>query len=1031
MAVDLPLPAPRRGATPTNVDTEALFRDLRARVDGEVRFDTGSLATYATAASNYRQVPIGVVVPRTVEDGAEAVAVCREYGAPVLSRGGGTSLAGQCSNVGVVIDWSKYCNRVLSVDPDESTAVVEPGIVLDALNAYTGQVRDGLIFGPHPSTHSHCTIGGMIGNNSCGSSAQAYGKTVDNVVRLEVLTYDGCRMWVGPTSDDEYERVVAEGGRRAEIYRDLRALRDRYGTAVRRRFPDIPRRVSGYNLDSLLPEKEFNLAEALVGSESTLVTVLRAEVRLVTEPEAVALAICGYSDIFTAADAIPQILEYEPLALEGLDDKLIGYERRKHLHPTAVEELPEGSGWLMVQFGGADKDEASRKVREFIDAMQASDNVLEARLYDDPTRMAEMWKVREAGLGATARVPAEPDTWEGWEDSAVPPDRFGDYLRDLHALMEEFGYADRSSMYGHFGHGCLHTRIPFDLLSRAGIEDFRRFVERAADLVVSYGGSFSGEHGDGQSRAELWPKMFGPELMPAFAEFKRIFDPDDRMNPGKLIAPDGGGPNRLDENLRLGTDYQPMRTDTYFGYPHDEGGFDRAVLRCVGVGKCRKDSGGVMCPSYRVTGEEEHSTRGRSRLLFEMLQGDVVRDGWRSEEVNGALDLCLSCKGCKTDCPVNVDMATYKAEFLAHHHAGRLRPAAHYSLGWLPMWARAASYAPGLVNALSSLPALSGPGKRIGGVARERPVPAFAPIRFSDSMRRRGSHGGERGEVILWPDTFTDNFHPAIGAAAVRVLEAAGFHVRVPRRTLCCGLTWISTGQLGVARRVIQRTVASLRDDIRAGTPVVGLEPSCTAVFRSDAPEMFPHDEDVERLRSQVFTLSEFLNRYASDWEPPRLGRTAVAQPHCHQHAALGFDEDRRLLERAGADTDVLDVGCCGLAGNFGFEEGHYEVSMAIAEEGLLPAVRAADPRAFLLADGFSCRTQIEQADTGRGAVHLAEALDLALRGEVPDHHPEGAATRFASPRRVPAYDVDEIREEAARAGRRVGGGSSGEVERP
>ncbi|GAA3742608.1 FAD/FMN-containing dehydrogenase/Fe-S oxidoreductase [Spinactinospora alkalitolerans] len=1017
MTVDLPAPTSHRDAPPL-VDVDALIRDLTARVDGEIRFDTGSRAAYATTGSNYRQVPIGVVVPRTVEAGAEAVAVCREHDAPVLSRGGGTSLAGQCCNVAVVIDWTKYCNRVLEVDADARTAVVEPGIVLDVLNARLSE-EAGLIFGPKPSTHGQCAIGGMIGNNSCGSTAQAYGKTVDNVVRLEVLTYDGCRMWVGATSEEECERIIAAGGRRAEIYRGLRELRDRHAMAVRRRFPDIPRRVSGYNLDSLLPENGFDLAGALVGSEGTLVTVLRAELRLVSEPAAKALVLCGYPDIFTAADAVPEVAEHRPFALEGMDDKLIGYERRKHLNPEALKWLPEGSGWLMVQFGGDDRDEACEQARGFMDAVSGSEHAPTTRFYDDPAEQEQLWQVREAGLGATARVPAEADTWEGWEDSAVPPERFGDYLRDLHALMEEFDYAERSSLYGHFGHGCLHTRIPFDLITTEGIANYRAFVERAADLVVSYGGSFSGEHGDGQSRAELWPKMFGEELMPAFAEFKRIFDPKDRMNPGKLIAPDGDGPNRLDENLRLGTDYRPATPDTYFGYPHDDGSVARAALRCVSVGKCRQESGGVMCPSYRVTREEEHSTRGRARLLFEMLRGDAIGDGWRSREVNDALDLCLACKGCKTDCPVNVDMATYKAEFLAHHYAGRLRPAAHYAMGWLPVWARAASLAPGAVNALSGRPSLARAGKRIGGVARERPIPAFSPVRFSDAFRRRGPRGdGERGEVVLWPDTFTDNFHPAVGAAAVRILESAGFRVRVPRRTLCCGLTWISTGQLGTARRVLQRTVTALRDDIRSGTPIVGLEPSCTSVFRADAPELFPHDRDVDRLRNQTFTLAEFLNRRAPDWEPPRLERAAVAQPHCHQHAVLGFDEDAALLERTGAQVDVLDAGCCGLAGNFGFEDGHYAVSMACAEDGLLPAVRGADPEAFVLADGFSCRTQIEHAGVGREAVHLAEALDLALRGAAPRRAPERAATRFAPPRRAPRYDLQELREEAMEAGR-------------
>ncbi|WP_053619915.1 FAD-binding and (Fe-S)-binding domain-containing protein [Nocardiopsis sp. NRRL B-16309] len=1008
---------PRDGA---GADTGSLFRDLEARVDGEVRFDAGTLAAYSTDASNYRRVPICVVAPATVEDGAEAVAVCREHGAPVLSRGGGTSLAGQTVNHAVVLDWSKYCDGILDVDPEARTALVEPGVVLDALNARAGEAERGLGFGPRPSTHGQCTLGGMIGNNSCGASAQAYGKTVDNILRLEVLTYDGCRMWVGPTSDEEYERILAEGGRRAEIHRELRALRDEYALAIRRRFPDIPRRVSGYNLDSLLPEQGFDVAAALTGSEGTLATVLRAEVRLVEHPQASALVVCGFEDVFAAADAVPEVLEYDPYALEGLDDKLIDYEVRKQLHPEAVRRMPEGAGWLMVQFGGADREEAAERAREFTHTSKAvrRGDVL---VVDDPGDQARMWQAREAGLGATARVPGEADTWPGWEDSAVAPEHFGDYLRDLHALMEEFDYAYRSSFYGHFGHGCLHTRVPFDLKSPEGVDAYRRFAERAADLVVGYGGSLSGEHGDGQSRAEFWPRMFGSELMPAFAEMKRIFDPDDRMNPGRLVPPGGGRPSPLDADLRLGPARRPFEPDTYFGYPHDDRSFDRAVQRCVGVGKCRTESGGVMCPSYRVTGEEEHSTRGRARLLSEMLRGDLVEDGWRSDRVEGALDLCLACKGCKTDCPVNVDMATYKAEFLAHRYEGRVRPASHYALGWLPLWARAGSLAPEAANVLSAWPLLTGIGKRLAGLARERPVPAIAPRRFSDALRRRGSRGGERGEVVLWPDTFTENFHPAIGAAAVRVLESAGFRVRVPPRTPCCGLTWISTGQLGVARRVLRRTLRLLRDDIRAGTPIVGLEPSCTAVLRSDAVELFPDDDLATGLRDNVHTLAEFLHEYAPDWEPPRLDRVAVAQPHCHQHAVLGFDEDARLLERTGAEVDVLDAGCCGLAGDFGFEDGHYAVSMSVAEQGLLPAVRAADSRALLLADGFSCRTQIEQSGVGRQAVHLAEALDLAQRGQLPEERPERAATRFAAPRTVPDYDAEALAEEAVRVGRQVG----------
>ncbi|WP_461002803.1 FAD-binding and (Fe-S)-binding domain-containing protein [Streptomonospora sediminis] len=1022
------------GQSAAEVDTEALRRDLANRVDGEVRFDGGTRSLYATDASNYRRVPLGAVIPRTVEAGAEAVAVCREHGAPLLSRGGGTSLAGQCCNTGVVIDWSKYCNRLLEVDLDAGTATVEPGIVLDDLNARTRD-QGGVIFGPQPSTHGRCTLGGMIGNDSCGSTAQSYGKTSANIRRLEILTYDGCRMWVGPTTDAEYARIQAEGGRRAGIYRELRELAERYGPSIRRRFPDIPRRVSGYGLDALLPENGFDPARAVVGSEGTLVTVLRAEVHLSPEPPARTLVVCAYDDIFAAADAVPHINGFDPMAVEGIDDKLIAFERRERMHAEALGLLPEGGGWLMVQFGGRDHAESLRRATGFQEAVQHTAAAPRVQIYDDPAADAGMWSLREGGLGATARVPAMADAWPGWEDSAVPPEHLGGYLRDLHALMREYGLAERSSLYGHFGHGCLHTRIPFDLTTADGIAAYRGFAERAADLVAAYGGSFSGEHGDGQSRAELWPKMFGAELMPAFAEMKRIFDPGDRMNPGKLVRPGGGAPDRLDEHLRLGTSYAPAHPATHFGYPGDDGDFARASLRCVGVGACRHGSGGVMCPSYRVTGEEAHSTRGRARMLNDMLRGDVL-DGWRSPEVNDALDLCLACKGCKSDCPVNVDMATYKAEFLAHHYAGRLRPGGHYSMGWLPLWARLAAVAPGPANALSAAPGLSGAAKRAGGIAADRPVPAFAPVRLRDAFRRRRRRAGRegtsaRGAVILWPDTFTDNFQPEVGAAAVRVLESAGFEVRMPSRTLCCGLTWISTGQLATARRVITRTVAALRGDIRAGVPLVGLEPSCTAVLRADAPEMFPHDEDVARLSRQTFTLAELLGRRAPDWEPPRLERAALVQPHCHQHAIMGFSADTRLLERAGADTRVLDAGCCGLAGNFGFEDGHYAVSMACAEDGLLPAVRGADPGAVVLADGFSCRTQIEHADTGREAVHLAQALDMALRGGAPGRHPEQGAVRMTERRRAPAYDTARIREQAVQSGRSgsfaTGGGHPGQ----
>ncbi|WP_030935450.1 FAD-binding and (Fe-S)-binding domain-containing protein [Streptomyces sp. NRRL B-24720] len=979
------------------MDAAELEKVLRARVRGEVRFDAGSRGAYSTDGSNYRQVPIGVVVPRDVEAGAEAVAGCAAFGAPVLSRGGGTSLAGQCTNAAVVIDWTKYCNRLVSVDVERRTCVVEPGIVLDELNRQLSVHK--LKFGPKPSTHSHCSLGGMIGNNSCGASAQAYGKTVDNVRRLEIVTYDGTRCWVGPTPDEEFNEIVAGGGRRADLYQGLRDIINRCMGDVRLGYPDIPRRVSGYNLDSLLPEKGFDVARALVGSEGTLVTVLRAELDLVPVPPYEAMVVLGYSDICAAADDVPRLLEHaDPELLEAIDGRMAQLMREEKSHLDSLEQFPAGESWLLVQVSGDSQEAADTQVRQLLDALGKGEDDPDVAFSDDPKREQKMLRAREAGLGVTARPPDGRETWEGWEDSAVPPDRLGDYLRELRGIFAEFGY-DAASLYGHFGQGCVHTRIPFELKTADGVAAFRAFLFRAADLVTSYGGSLSGEHGDGQARGELLTRMFGEPLVTAFGEVKALFDPDNRMNPGKIVSP-----YRTDENLRLGPLWRPRSERTEFGYPEDDHSFTRAVMRCVGIGNCRSYEGGVMCPSYRATGEEEHSTRGRSRLLFEMLGGhadSAVTDGWRSTEVKDALDLCLSCKGCKSDCPVGVDMATYKAEFLSHHYAGRLRPAAHYSMGWLPLWARLSRLAPRVVNAALSAPGVARVGKLLAGVAGEREAPAFAEESFVQWWAARGAPEPDPADprtVVLWPDTFSTYFHPAIAKAAVRVLEDAGFRVAVPVRAVCCGLTWISTGQLATAKKVLRRTLDVLRPWIDAGTPVVGLEPSCTAVFRSDAPELMPHDQDVQRLSGQFRTFAELLvNDAPEGWRPPRLARAAVVQTHCHQHAVMKYDADRELLRRAGLDADVLDEGCCGLAGNFGFERGHHELSMTIGEQGVLPAVRDAPDASLVLADGFSCRTQIEQGGTGRRAMHLAEALALGLDGPPPADHPEKAVDRPAA----------------------------------
>jgi Fe-S oxidoreductase len=703
--------------------------------------------------------------------------------------------------------------------------------------------------------------------------------------------------------------------------------------------------------------------------------VLRAEIDLVRVPKASALAILGFHDIAAAADAVPAVVRHQPAALEGLDHRLVELEHSRRLAEKALRQLPAGNAWLMVQIDGDDQDDADRKAKAMIEDLHNATGA-DSVILDDPKRKKEVWAAREAGLGATAYPPNGPDTHEGWEDAAVPPDRLGDYLRAFRKLLDRYDYGS-ASLYGHFGQGCVHTRIPFDLTTADGIAKYRDFVTEGAKLVVDYGGSLSGEHGDGQSRGELLPLMFGPQIIGAFEKTKAVFDPDNRMNPGKVVHP-----YPLDSNLREGADYRPWEPKSHFLFGEEGHLFSNAANRCVGVGKCRGDESGVMCPSYRATGEEEHSTRGRSRLLFEMLQGDVITDGWRSTDVRNALDLCLACKGCLSDCPVNVDMATYKAEFLSHHYHWRPRPAAHYSMGWIPLWARLATTLPKTTNAMTRVTPLATVLKTVGGIDRNRELPQFAEERFTEWFRRRPRRAQRppRGQVLLWPDTFTNNFDPDIARDAVELLEAAGFGVEVPQRTLCCGLTWISTGQLATAKRVLRRTLKALRPALSTGTPVVVLEPSCAAVFRSDVPNLLYGDEDAHRLQRQTYTIGEILRRRASDWNPPRITTNVVVQKHCHQHAVLHYDQERQLLDDAGVNVDVLDAGCCGLAGNFGFERGHFDVSVACAEDKLLPALRQAGVETTVLADGFSCRTQIRQLAPEHVPLHTVQLLAAGVR---------------------------------------------------
>ncbi|MFF6811258.1 FAD-binding and (Fe-S)-binding domain-containing protein [Streptomyces sp. NPDC012403] len=950
-------------------DHRELSAGLRAAVRGEVDFGTTARALTTMDASNYRRVPLGVVAPRDADDVAAALSVCRTYGVPVVPRGGGTSIAGQATGTGVVLDFTRHMNRLLSLDPRARTAVVQPGLVLDRLQEAAAPY--GLRFGPDPSTHSRCTLGGMIGNNSCGSHSVAWGTTADSVRELSVVTPRGERLrpgraWAG-----------APAG--------LRDLVDGELARLRTGFPELPRRISGYAVDALLPERGADVARSFCGSEGTLGVLTEAVVDLVRAPRARALAVLAYADESGAAEAAAGLLPFGPLTVEGMAADLV----------PAAADLPRGGAWLFVETGGETEAEARARAETIVRAADAVD----ALVVTDPDRQRALWRIREDASGTATRRSDGTEAWPGWEDCAVPPARLGAYLRDFRALMADHGL--RGTPYGHFGDGCIHVRIDFDLLTAPGVARFRSFSEELADLVVAHGGSLSGEHGDGQARAELLPRMYGAETVALFERVKAVWDPDDLLNPGMLVRP-----APLDTNLRFSVlPREPV--DVAFGYPADGGDFSAAVRRCVGVAKCRTTSvsgPAVMCPSFRATGEEQHSTRGRARLLHEMLAGELVTDGWRSTEVRDALDLCLSCKGCRSDCPVEVDMATYKAEFLHHHYAGRRRPAAHYAMGWLPVWLGwvARTRAAGVVNALASVGPLASAAKRLGGIAGEREIPRVAGETFTRWWRGRGAPSGDGELVVLWPDTFTEHLSPSVGRAAVRVLEAAGLRVVLPptlrpgsrpvgdarsrsalsllaarRGRVCCGLTYISTGQLDRARAVLRRTLDLLEPVLATDAPLVVLEPSCAAALRTDAPELLHDDPRAARLAARVLTFAETLERHAPDWTPPSVNRPVTGQTHCHQHAVLGEAPDRRLRAAAGL-TGELAGGCCGLAGNFGFEKGHYDVSRACAEDRLLPSVREAPEEAVVLADGFSCRTQLEQLAGVRGR-HLAEVLATAL----------------------------------------------------
>jgi FAD/FMN-containing dehydrogenase/Fe-S oxidoreductase len=963
--------------TTTPAAVTDLTRLLRSAVRGEVDSSTRTRAQYTTDASNYRVVPQVVVHPADVDDLIAVTEVARSAGVPLTMRGAGTSVAGNAIGPGIVVDTTRHLTAIGPIDRDARTAVVQPGVVMSALQA--AATPFGLRFGPDPSTQNRATFGGMIGNNACGPHAVAYGRTVDNVVSLDVIDGTG-RRFTATRGDGALDAVP---GLASLVTANLPLLRTELGR--------FSRQVSGYSLEHLLPERGVDLAKMLVGTEGTLVTILGATVSLVDIPDAAVLVVLGYPDMPSAADAVPALLAHSPLAIEGLDARLVDVVRR-HRGDAHVPPLPSGGGWLMVEMGGADREEALARAR----AMAADAGTTAAQVIPPGAGASAMWQIRADGAGLAGRAPDGSPAWPGWEDAAVPPERLGDYLRGFDALMASHGVDGLT--FGHFGDGCVHVRIGIPLDRPDDVPPFREFVTQAATLVAAHGGSLSGEHGDGRARSELLPLMYSAEALAAFAGVKHLFDPDNLLNPGVLVDP-----RPMDADLRRPHAHPIASGSGGFSFAHDDGDFAGAVHRCVGVGKCRADTsddGGFMCPSYLATGQEKDVTRGRARVLQEMANGTLVTGGWRAPELREVLDLCLSCKACSSDCPAGVDMAQYKAEVLHRAYRRRLRPMNHYALGWLPRWTRLISRlrVARVANAFLGSRPLAKVVLGVAGLDRRRTIPAFATTSFRTSWARelaanhhtRGvgestgatqSRGGTDPvrRVVLWADSFSDAFDPDVPRAMVTLLQRAGYEVIVPAEDACCGLTWVSTGQLDGARKRMLNLLAILGPFAVNGIPIIGVEPSCTALLRSDLVDLVPGDPRAVAVAGATRTLSELLTAPeplgpGSAWTPPDLtGLTVIAQPHCHQHSVMGYDADLALLAATGADVRTL-AGCCGLAGNFGYERGHYEVSVAVAEHALLPALRAAPPGSVLLADGFSCRTQADQL-AGVSGVHLSQLL--------------------------------------------------------
>ena len=964
---------------PIESQYENVAAELRKRLEGEVKFDRYTLLLYSTDASIYQIEPIGVVVPRHKGDVQAAIEVANRFQVPILSRGGGTSLAGQTVGHAIVLDFSKYMRNVLEVNKEELWCRVQPGLVQDELNAHVRSM--GLQFGPDTSTSNRATIAGMIGNNSAGAHSLTYGKTLDHVLELTVLLSDGSEVVLKDLSPDALDRKMRADGLEGQLYREVSRLAEEHKNEILARYPKIMRRVSGYNLDEFIKSQPFNLARIITGSEGTLATIVEAKMRLVPKPKWTAMDVIHFHNDQEALECSQLVLQTAPYAMESTDKMILNLARGNIEQSRKLGFIQgEPESLLMVEYAGETEDEVKAQVSKLEDLRAAQRIGYAATQAYKPEEVKAIWGVRKAGLGLLLGIKGDKKPIAFVEDTAVAPAKLPEFIKRFKEIISSHDAI--AGYYGHCSVGCMHIRPLINLKEPAEVDKMVSISNAISDLVLEFDGAMSGEHGDGLARSHFNKKLFGPVLYEAFRQIKRAFDPKNRLNPGKIVdAP------AMTESLKIHPKYQTWIPQTTLDFSA-QGGFARAVEMCSGMGECRKKLEGTMCPSYMGTLDEEHSTRGRANALRTVLSGKVPKEDFTGKRLHEIMDLCLECKACKAECPSNVDMAKLKYEFLDHYHRANGLPLRNRLFGGIARLNRiGAEFAP-IANGIAGSKFNRWLMEKLAGIDRRRPLPKFAGQTFESWFGNYNPEGdGSKGEVVLFHDTFNNFNTPDVAIAATRLLEHLNYRVLLANKR-CCGRPMISKGMLGEARNNAAWNTDQLAPFAERGVPIIGLEPSCLLTLRDEYPE-FLRTSAAKKVAQQSFLLEEFLvNEIAAggisvESSGPR-GK-ALLHGHCHQKALVGTAPSVAILKAAGFEVSEVDSGCCGMAGSFGFEKEHYDLSVTIGNRRLAPAVKSAGEDVEIVAPGISCRQQIEHL-TGRRAKHPAELLWETLVPTVEDH---------------------------------------------